>query len=349
MDKEKIRKIDLKPFNPNWKNKFELESQKIKIILKDNLIGIHHIGSTAINGIYAKDVIDILPIVRDISKMDALNSYFENLGYVCLGEFGIKNRRFFYKDINGKRSFHIHLFEEGSKEIIRHIKFRDFLSQNSDYALSYSEIKKQLAKEFPNDIEAYLDAKDPFIRLIDYKNNTAKDDQLNAKDDIFLTVFNPNWKKWAKAEINAIKVIAANNDLFIDQIKHLGSTSIENIKAKPVLDIFILLKQHDQLNKWIKILESFGYVFWYENPDKTHHRFFKGMPPFGEKRTHHIHILENEEDFKCRVLFRDKLIKNKKLLKEYEDLKIELSDKYQNDREKYTDLKTEFIKLVLNL
>ncbi len=116
---EKIRLVELTEYNPEWPQSFTDAANEIKSILKENLVQIHHIGSTAIPGIYAKPIVDVLPVVKDITSIDALNPEFEKLGYVCMGEYGIPGRRYYWK-FKSKRTHHIHLFEQDSPEIRRH-------------------------------------------------------------------------------------------------------------------------------------------------------------------------------------------------------------------------------------
>lgn len=72
-------------YSPEWAAEFERESEMIKNILKDNCVAIHHIGSTAVAGLKAKPIIDMMPIVADLRKVDALASEFEKIGYEYLG------------------------------------------------------------------------------------------------------------------------------------------------------------------------------------------------------------------------------------------------------------------------
>lgn len=106
--KEKIKLVELTKYNPNWPRIFTDAANEIKSILKENCIQIHHIGSTAIPNIYAKPIIDVLPVVKDISNVDSLNHEFEKLSYVCMGEYGIPGRRFYWKS-KTKRTHNIHL------------------------------------------------------------------------------------------------------------------------------------------------------------------------------------------------------------------------------------------------
>jgi GrpB-like predicted nucleotidyltransferase (UPF0157 family) len=165
-----MRKVQVVPHDPNWLNLFETESKQIAIALAENVIAIHHIGSTSIEAIYAKPIIDILVEVKSIDQVDGQNSSMQLLGYQCMGEFGIEDRRFFLKDNpDGIRTHHIHVFEVGSVQISRRLAFRDYLNVHIDDALAYSSLKRSLAEKYPHDIEGYMDGKHDFIQEIDHK------------------------------------------------------------------------------------------------------------------------------------------------------------------------------------
>lgn len=343
--KEKIKIIELSEFNPEWLIMFRNAATEIKSILQENCLEIHHIGSTAIPNICAKPIIDVLPIVKNISLVDSLNHKFEALGYVCMGEYGIPGRRYYWKS-KIKRTHNIHLFEQGSPEILRHISFREFMLAHDDYAQAYSLIKQGLAEFFSHDIENYVNGKASFIQMIDYKTGTAGASQLKAEDNIVIEPYNFAWPKLAEAEIKVIKIVT--KQLPHLSIEHVGSTAVPELSSKSIIDIFITLKSIKEADQWIRPLETLGYVFWNENPDKTHLRFFKGMPPFGIKRTHHVHIVEATNDtVEHRILFRDILRRDQKTRLEYESLKLKLSQSHLTDREVYTDMKGEFIEKVL--
>ncbi|CAN5339649.1 hypothetical protein BH10PSE19_BH10PSE19_00650 [soil metagenome] len=342
--KEKLRKVELMPYNSAWPQLFIEEKKAIAAILQENCVEIHHIGSTAIPDIYAKPIIDILPIVKDIHLVDALNHEFEKLGYTCMGEYGIKGRRFYWKSTT-VRTHHIHLFAQGSSEITRHIEFKNFLIAHANYANAYSVMKRCLAEVFTYDIENYVNAKGSFVQMIEYKAGVAKPTQLQAPDNIAIQPYNPVWPKLAAAEIKTIKMLTELPYMSID---HLGSTAVPNLASKPTIDIFITTASIAAATRWIAPLESLGYCFWDENPDKSHLRFFKGMPPFGNARTHHIHIVAADNPtIEHRILFRDILIKDPQVRMEYEKLKLELSQSNPENREAYTDGKTHFIKNIL--
>lgn len=159
------RKITVVPHDPAWKSKFQEESGHISRALSENVLAIHHIGSTAIPGIHAKPIIDILLLVADINLLDEQSPAMERLGYEAMGEYGIKGRRYFRKeDALGNRTHHVHAFERDNPEYERHLAFRDYMIAHPEEAQQYSLLKQELAQVHPEDIEAYMDGKDPFIK-----------------------------------------------------------------------------------------------------------------------------------------------------------------------------------------
>lgn len=163
------RKIEVVDYRPEWDTMFKVESKKIKKILGKNCVGVYHIGSTSVKGLPAKPIIDIMPVVKDISLVDAHNGEFEALGYECRGEFGILGRRFFAKG-GDNRTHHIHIFEQSNQtDIQRHIAVRDYLNAHSDTAAEYAALKKKLAAEFPFDNDGYCDGKEEYMKSLEEK------------------------------------------------------------------------------------------------------------------------------------------------------------------------------------
>ena len=163
------RKIEVVDYRPEWETMFKEESKKIKKILGKNCVGVYHIGSTSVKGLPAKPIIDIMPVVKDISLVDAHNGEFEALGYECRGEFGIPGRRFFAKG-GDNRTHHIHIFEQSNQaDIQRHIAVQDYLNAHSDTAAEYAALKKKLAAEFPFDNDGYCDGKEEYMKSLEEK------------------------------------------------------------------------------------------------------------------------------------------------------------------------------------
>ncbi|MEI5994529.1 GrpB family protein [Candidatus Enterococcus mansonii] len=171
------RKVEVVGAKKEWKDQFKQMKEQLDAVFTDELIAIHHIGSTAIEGIYAKPILDILVVVNDIEKVAHYQPAMQRLGYECLGENGISKRRFFIKGAT-YRSHHVHVFQKGNPEIERHLNFRDYLNHHSKEAQEYSQLKVKLAKKFPYDIQSYIEGKDAFIKEIDRKSISWKREDL---------------------------------------------------------------------------------------------------------------------------------------------------------------------------
>lgn len=155
-------KVEVVSYSSKWPNIFNVEAEKIKTALGDNLVEIHHIGSTSVPGLAAKPIIDMIPVVTDIKAVDSCNDAMAQLGYDIKGEFGIPFRRFFKKD-----GFNIHVYRMGNPEIERHVKFRDWLTKHPHERENYQKLKMKLAEKHAYDIFSYCMGKEEFVSKID--------------------------------------------------------------------------------------------------------------------------------------------------------------------------------------
>lgn len=163
------REITISKYDPSWGEKFRLESPKLAKIFGDQAVGIFHIGSTSVPGLAAKPIIDILVRVKDIQRVDDFNAAMIELGYEPKGEYGMPGRRYFKKGDEEHHTFHVHAFQVGNPEIARHLNFCAYLRAHPQDAKRYAELKTELARQFPHDIEQYTNGKDAFIQDIDSK------------------------------------------------------------------------------------------------------------------------------------------------------------------------------------
>jgi GrpB-like predicted nucleotidyltransferase (UPF0157 family) len=158
-------RIQVVAHDPAWRSEFEAEAQRITQALGDIVVRLHHIGSTAMPGIYAKPIIDFLLEVDDLVELEDRTSAMAQLGYEALGEFGIPGRRYFRKNnAAGVRTHQVHAFAADSPQIERHLAFRDYMIAHPAAGRAYGELKQKLARKHPQDIEAYMAGKDPFIK-----------------------------------------------------------------------------------------------------------------------------------------------------------------------------------------
>lgn len=155
-----IRVVD---YDPRWPGLFQAESKLISETLGGLIVSIHHIGSTAVPGLAAKPIIDILLEVKDVNELDSHNSEMEKLGYTPKGELGIPGRRYFSKGA-ADRTHQIHAFNAGSSGAVRHLAFRDYLIAHPQIAQEYAELKRKCARECDNDIEKYGALKNDFVK-----------------------------------------------------------------------------------------------------------------------------------------------------------------------------------------
>lgn len=161
------RQIIVAAYDSAWPDAFRRAADELETLPGPIFLEIHHIGSTAIPGMHAKPIIDILAVVHVIDALDERSAQMESLGYEVMGEFGIPGRRYFRRNNpDGIRTHQIHAFRAGSPHIRRHLAFRDFLRSHPVEAAQYATLKQEVAKAHPNDIEAYMDGKDGFIKEI---------------------------------------------------------------------------------------------------------------------------------------------------------------------------------------
>lgn len=127
----------------------------------------HHCGSTSVDGLYSKPIIDILGILPTIEQLDQKQKTLENLGYEYKGEYGIKDRRFcvLYNEEKTISLFHLHIFPKKSKEIQRHLIFRDYLRVFPSAKKEYEEYKFNLIKK-NTPRESYSEEKSPLIQKL---------------------------------------------------------------------------------------------------------------------------------------------------------------------------------------
>ena len=153
----------IQAWTEEWEKLYDLEELVLKEEFQDELLHIFHIGSTSLSTIgFAKPIIDILIVVRDIDKVDLYTSKIAALGYESKGENGIGGRRYFSKG-KEKRTHHLHVFQVGHENIKNHLDFKEYLMSNPAEAKKYGDLKVRLAKKFPNEHDKYQEGKQEFV------------------------------------------------------------------------------------------------------------------------------------------------------------------------------------------
>ncbi len=169
--------ITVLDYDARWPQDYERERARLADILKDNGLAMYHIGSTAVPGLAAKPIIDIMAVVRSLEQVDAVAEQFSAIGYEYLGEFGIAGRRYLRKG-GDERTHQVHIFQaEDWQNISRHLAFRDYMRSHEKERAAYAQIKKNLARQFPYDIDGYCDGKEQFVREIEARALSTYEDE----------------------------------------------------------------------------------------------------------------------------------------------------------------------------
>jgi GrpB-like predicted nucleotidyltransferase (UPF0157 family) len=173
-----MKPIVVVDYDAAWPSQFEQLRRPIAAALGDVALSIEHVGSTSVPGLAAKPVIDISVVVSDEGGVRAAIDRLATIGCLHQGNLGIEGREAFVSPA-GSIAHHVYVCPEGSPGLANHLAVRDHLRAHSDAAREYGELKKQLAKQFPHDIESYIAGKTDFLLGI-LRSRGFASDQLEA-------------------------------------------------------------------------------------------------------------------------------------------------------------------------
>ncbi|HEV2972232.1 MAG TPA: GrpB family protein [Pirellulales bacterium] len=161
-------RIAISEYSPLWPKIFDDEAALLARQLPGSAV-IEHIGSTAVPGLAAKPVIDILIGLADFAQANSFVPRIEQLGYEYVPQYETEMpfRRFFRKEQSGVRTHHIHMVAIGTDFWQRHLRFRDYLRTHPETAAQYAALKHTLAARDWQDMNEYADAKTDFIRSVE--------------------------------------------------------------------------------------------------------------------------------------------------------------------------------------
>jgi len=157
--------IALTPYSPLWPAIFDLEQRRLLEVF-NNAVVVEHIGSTAVPGLGARPIIDMMLGAPDLAQVDARMPALEAEGYRYVKEFekSVPERRYFTRMDTPPGMFHLHAVVLGSPFWKRHLAFRDVLRSDPALADKYWRLKQHLAARRRDDRGAHADAKSEFIR-----------------------------------------------------------------------------------------------------------------------------------------------------------------------------------------
>lgn len=163
----KSKRIVVKPYNPIWKWSFVLIRNRLQRVLETSNESIHHVGSTSVEGLPAKPIIDIDVEIKSFNGLEKVKEKLQRLGYCHVGDQGIKGREVFkLKSWSLLPKHHLYVCVSGSSELNRHIAFRNYLIANPKTKEAYGKLKIEAAKKHPYNMDAYLKMKGELINKV---------------------------------------------------------------------------------------------------------------------------------------------------------------------------------------
>lgn len=158
--------VELAEYNSNWKKEYEKEEKLLKEVLGDRIIEIHHIGSTSIEGLKAKPVIDIIVVINRLDEINEIEEMLKPYDYENRGQQGVPDRYFFAKGPEDERSHYIHFVEPNSKTYYNQIYFKKYLIEHPEYIKKYCDLKQELAEKYADERPKYTAGKNEFITSV---------------------------------------------------------------------------------------------------------------------------------------------------------------------------------------
>ena len=167
LDRAIQEEVSLVPYVEAWPSQFAAERDRL-VPLFPKMLAVEHFGSTAIPGMPAKPIIDILAGVESMAVADALFEPVLASGYTTSREFNatLQDRRWFMRVADGRRTHHLHVVVLGGTQWEERLRFRDILRSNEGLAQQYASLKRELAARHQKDREAYTHAKSEFVASV---------------------------------------------------------------------------------------------------------------------------------------------------------------------------------------
>ncbi|NCU17755.1 GrpB family protein [Pallidibacillus pasinlerensis] len=158
--------IILRDYDPKWSILYKKEEEQILELLKENVLGIEHIGSTAIPGMLAYPVIDILVGIDSFTEIRMIAKPIKRLKYDVIPRPDLSPRRFYEKKLLNQIGYHLHLCEYKSEDWFNLVLFRDYLKKYPDVADRYAQYKFMLSRKYKNNPIRYHLNKRLFVKEI---------------------------------------------------------------------------------------------------------------------------------------------------------------------------------------
>lgn len=167
--------VIIEEYNPEWPKMFQEIHSILARTLGADALRIEHVGSTSVQGLAAKPILDIDVVIESMKSLPAVIAKLETLGYSHQGDLGVEGREAFDRkdgyvpyseEISLRMTQHLYVCHRDSQELYRHITFRDALINNPELVKEYASLKKELAITFRNDRKAYTEGKSDFVQRV---------------------------------------------------------------------------------------------------------------------------------------------------------------------------------------
>jgi GrpB-like predicted nucleotidyltransferase (UPF0157 family) len=347
--------IAIADYDPDWQRIFDEERALIYATCgRGAFTTIEHVGSTAVPGLAAKPIVDMMPGLRSLDDAPPVIEKLQSIGYVHVPEFerptefddGMPFRRYLRKDRDGVRAFHMHMVEHGSQFWRDHLLFRNHLIIRSEDRDAYARLKREIAARYNANLTAasnvnvgYTDNKTEFIEGTKAKARA----NMAGRTPPVVVDYDSSWPMQFTALRDS--VAAAAGDVAVD-IQHIGSTSVPGLAAKPHVDLAIGVRTMGEGRTIADALAEAGFALTNaEIPDwSIFVREVDGVD------LAHLHMVPHDGwRWHRYVLFRDYLRSHDDARDRYGALKYALAVEYADDQVGYTFAKTEFVSEIYGL
>ena len=215
MPLDPVERVTILESNPEWPVEYGRLAAAFRGVI-GNVI-VEHIGSTAIPGLAAKLILDVVILFRDAGQADNVRRFLRKIGYVSEGDKGVVGREAFRRTSAATPTcaagpwmdHHLYLAAEASEFAHVQRQFRDYLSAHSETAQRYATLKQSLAAAFPSDRDAYMEGKGPFVRAVLAAARIDAEAQMEAADLPNLIGARTTYAAFAAVDIRIGTVIAA--------------------------------------------------------------------------------------------------------------------------------------------
>lgn len=165
MDPKMQGRVTVVPYDPDWRAQFLAIRQMLMEALGDQVLGIEHVGSTSVEGLSAKPILDIDVVIAGYPCFAEVKRRLDGLGFDHIGNEGVEGREVFQRRfVDSFMAYHIYVTPVDSRPHTMHLAFRAHLRQHPAVARKYGEVKRAIAAEHPTSIDGYFRAKSPFVQ-----------------------------------------------------------------------------------------------------------------------------------------------------------------------------------------